>query len=108
MKKLKGFVQQRNKTDGCMVKGYIVYELLYYAIAYNKQINHTPGTVIWDDECDEDKRYGEVLEMNEKKRRMLKSKSLIFQSSSFHIVTIHNKLQNIYCIPYVLNVVLFP
>ena len=30
MKKLKGFVQQREKLEGSMENGYIVYELFYY------------------------------------------------------------------------------
>ena len=63
--------------------------------------------MIWDDESDADKREGDLLEMKGK-RRTIRSKSLIFQYSHFHIVTIHNKLKRIYFIPYVLNVVLFP
>ena len=58
-----------------MAKGYIVYESLYYASEYIKQTDHILGGVIWNDECDEDKREGEVLEMNEK-RHMIKSKLL--------------------------------
>ena len=30
MKKLKGFVRQREKSKGSMVEGYIVYESFYY------------------------------------------------------------------------------
>ena len=92
-----------------MVEGYIVYESFYYASAseYIRKIDNTPGEVIWDDEHDEDKREGELLE-TKGKRRMVRSNSIIFQSSHFHIVTIHNKIQNLLFIPYVLNVVLFP
>ena len=61
MKKLKGFVRQMEKPESSMAKGYILYELFYYASEYIKQIDKTPGAVIWDDESDEDKREGEVL-----------------------------------------------
>ena len=107
MKKLKGFVQQREKPEGSMEEGYIVYESFYKANEYIMQINHTLGAVIWDDECDEDKREGELLEMKGK-RCMIRSKSLRFRYSHFHTVTIHSKLKNIYFIPYILNVFLFP
>ena len=60
-----------------MVEGFIAYDSFYYTSEYIKQIDDTPGTVIWDDECDEEKREGKVLETNGK-IRMLKSKSLIF------------------------------
>ena len=63
--------------------------------------------MIWDDESDEDKREGDLLEMKGK-RRTIRSKSLIFQYSHLNTITIHKKLQNLYFIPYVLNVVLFP
>ena len=58
---------------------------------YINQIDHTLGIVIWDDECDEDKREGELLEMKGK-RQMIRTKSLMFRSSHFHILTIHSKL----------------
>ena len=61
MKKVKGFVQKRAKPEGSMEDGYIVYESFYYANEYIKQIDHKISVVIWDDECDEDKREGEVL-----------------------------------------------
>ena len=67
-----------------MKEGYIVYESFYYASKYIKQINDTLGVVIWDDERDEDKREGELLEMKGK-RCLIRSKPLIFQSSHFHI-----------------------
>ena len=35
-----------------MTKGYIVYESFYYSSEYINKIDHTPGTIIWDDECD--------------------------------------------------------
>jgi hypothetical protein len=56
MKKLKGFVRQREKPKGSMEEGYISYESFYYASEYINQINDTPGAVIWDDERDGDKR----------------------------------------------------
>ena len=62
MKKVKGFFLQRVNPEGYMEKGYIIYELFYYVSEYIKQIDHTPGVVIWDDERDEHKRKGEVLE----------------------------------------------
>jgi hypothetical protein len=73
VKKLKGFVQQREKLEGSMVEGYISYESLYYSSEYIKKIENTPGAVIWDDERDEDKREGELLQMNGK-RCLIKSK----------------------------------
>jgi hypothetical protein len=66
MKKFKGFVRQREKPKGSMTKGYILYESFYYASEYIKQIDNTPGAVIWDDERYEDKREGELLQMNGK------------------------------------------
>ena len=60
----------------------------------------------WDDERDEDKMEGDVLEMNGK-RHTIKSKSFIFLSSHLHKVTIQNKIEFIYLIPCILNVVLF-
>ena len=107
MKKLKGFVLHRENLDGSIVEGYMVNESLYYASEYIKKIDHTPGSVIWDDEHDEEKREGKLLEMKGK-RRLIRSKSLIFRSPHFHIVTIHNKIQNLYLFPYILNVLLFP
>ena len=67
MKKLKGFVCQREKLEGSMAKGYISYESFYYASEYIKQIDNTPGAVIWDDERYEDKREGELLQTNGKR-----------------------------------------
>ena len=59
-----------------MAEGYISYESFYYASEYIKQINNRPGAVIWDDEKDEEKREGELLQMNGK-MRLIKSKRLI-------------------------------
>ena len=42
MKKVKGFVQQREKPEGSMAEGYISYESFYYASEYNKQIDNRP------------------------------------------------------------------
>ena len=44
-----------------MSEGYILYESLYYASEYIKQINKRLGAVICDDESHEDKREGEFL-----------------------------------------------
>ena len=76
MKKLKGFVQQMEKPKGSMAAGYISYESFYYSSEYIKHIYNTLGAVIWDDERDEDKREGELLQMNGK-RCLIKSKRLI-------------------------------
>ena len=38
--------------------------------------DNTQGVVIWDDERDEDKREGELLQMNGK-RNLIKSKRLV-------------------------------
>ena len=76
MKKLKGFIRQRDKPEGSMAEWYISYESFYYASEYIKQIKNIPGTVIWDDERDEEKREGELLQMSGKKR-LIKSKRLI-------------------------------
>ena len=46
MKKLKGFFQQREKLEGSMAEGHIVYESFYYANEYIKQIDDTPGEVV--------------------------------------------------------------
>ena len=73
MKKLKGFVRQREKPEASMVEGYISYESFYYSNEYIKQIDNRPGAVIWDDEMDEDKREGEFLQTSGKKR-LIKSK----------------------------------
>ena len=56
-----------------MVEGYISYESFYYASEYIKQIDNRPGAVIWDDERDEEKRQGELLQTNGKKC-LIKSK----------------------------------
>ena len=76
MKKLKGFVRQRAKPKGSMIEGYISYESFYYANDYIKQIDNIIGVVICDNERDEYKREGELLQTNGK-RRLIKSKRLI-------------------------------
>ncbi len=76
MNKLKFFVRQRKKTEGSLEKGKLSYEYLYYASEYIKQINNTSGAEIWDDERDEDKREGEIHEMNGN-RNMIKSKCML-------------------------------
>jgi hypothetical protein len=60
-----------------MAEGYIVYESLYYVSEYIKEIDDTPGVVVWDDQPDEDKREGELLQTN-RKGHLIKSKSLVF------------------------------
>ena len=52
-----------------MEDGYISYQSFYYVNEYVKQIDKTLGAVIWDDERDEDKTEGELLQMNEKGAR---------------------------------------
>ena len=46
MKNLNGIVQQREKLEGSMEEGYIVYESIYYESEYIKQIKDTPGRVV--------------------------------------------------------------
>ena len=79
MEKLKGFVRQREKPEGYMAEGYISYEPFYYASEYIKQIENTPGVVIWDDERDEDKREGEFLQTSGKKCLIKSKRLIIFQ-----------------------------
>ena len=76
MKKLKGFIRQREKPEGSIAEGYISYESFYYASEYIKKIKNRPGVVIWDNERDEDKREGELLQTNGK-RCLIKSKRLM-------------------------------
>ena len=49
-----------------MAKGYIVFELFYYASEHIKQIDQTPGELIWDDECDETKGKGSYSKLTKK------------------------------------------
>ena len=79
MKKLKGFVRQREKPKGSMVEGYISYESFYYSSEYIKQIDNKPAVVIWDDERDEDKIEGELFQMSGKKRLINSKRLIIFQ-----------------------------
>ena len=58
MKKLKGFVRQREKLEGSMAEGYIPYESFYYASEYINHIDKTPREMIWDYQSDEDQREG--------------------------------------------------
>ena len=55
MEKLKGFIRQREKPEGSMEDGYLLYKSLYYANEYIKQIDDTIGEVVWDDHQDEEK-----------------------------------------------------
>jgi hypothetical protein len=89
MKKL--MFDKGKKMEGSMEEGYISYEYFYYGSEYINRIDNTPGTMIWDDKRDEDKREGELLQTNghyytlKKLRRKysfvakFKRKSLIFQ-----------------------------
>ena len=60
-----------------MEEEYIVYESFYHASAYIQKTDGTLGAVVWEDQLDEGKREGELLQMN-RKRNMIKSKFLIF------------------------------
>ena len=75
--KLNGFVRQREKLEGSMAEGYIVYKSFYYASEYIKKIHETLGEMVWEDQLDEDKREGNLLQTN-RERCMIKSKPLIF------------------------------
>jgi hypothetical protein len=63
MNKLKAFVHQREKPEGYMEKGYILYEFFYYVGEYIKHIDNIPGALIWDEE----KIEGEILQTNGKR-----------------------------------------
>ena len=58
---------------GYYIEGYISYESLYYGSDYINKIENTPDAVIWDDERDEDKREGDLIQTNGK-RRLINSK----------------------------------
>ena len=62
-----------------MAEGYISYESFYYASEYIKKKDKRPGAVIWDDEMDEDKRKGELLQTSGKKRLIKSKRLIIFQ-----------------------------
>lgn len=49
-----------------MVEAYIEHASFSYASEYIKKIENTLGVVVWDDERDEEKRKGELLQMNDK------------------------------------------
>ena len=76
---IKRFCSTKGKPEGSMAEGYISYESLYYASEYIKQIDIILGVVIWDDERDEDKREGELLQTNGKKRLIKSKRLIIFQ-----------------------------
>ena len=52
-------------------------ESFYYSSEYIKQIDDTPGVVVWEEQLDEDKRKRELLQMKGK-RCLIKSNPLIF------------------------------
>jgi hypothetical protein len=60
-----------------MTKGYIIYKSFYYYSEYLKQIDDTLGEMVCDNQWYEDKREGELLQMNDK-MCMIKRKSLNF------------------------------
>lgn len=60
-----------------MEEWYIVYESFYYTSEYIKQIKETPSIVVWGKRHDEEKRKGDLLQINGNEC-MIKSKSLIF------------------------------
>ena len=62
-----------------MAERYISYKSFYYANEYIKQIENRPSAVIWDDERDEDKREGELLQMSGKKCLIKSKRLIIFQ-----------------------------
>jgi hypothetical protein len=65
------------KLEGFIAEGYIVYDLFYYASENIKQIVDISRIMVWDDQQDDEKREGELLQTNGK-RNLIKSKSLIF------------------------------
>lgn len=65
------------KLVGSTVEGFIVYDSFYYASEYIKKIYDTPGAIVWEEELDEDKSEGELLQTNGK-CHMIKSKLIIF------------------------------
>ena len=65
--KIEGIVRHREKLEGSMVKGYIVYESFYYANEYINKINDTQEEMVWDDQQDEEKMEEDLLQMNRKK-----------------------------------------
>ena len=60
-----------------MVEGYIVDVSFYYASEHIKKIDDTQGALVWEDQLDEEKREGELIQTN-KKWCMINSISLIF------------------------------
>jgi len=76
MKKFTVFVRWWEKLEGSVGEGYISYESFYYMSEYIKNIDNTSGVLIWDDEWDEEKIEGALLQTN-RKRRLIKSKWLI-------------------------------
>ena len=62
-----------------MVEGHISYESFYYASEYIEQIEKRLGAVIWDDERDEDKGEGDLLQTSGKKNLIKSKRHIIFQ-----------------------------
>ena len=60
-----------------MEEVYVVHGSFYYASEYIKKIDDTPRKMAWEEELNEDKRQGELLQTNGK-RCMIKGKPLIF------------------------------
>jgi hypothetical protein len=79
-----------------MVEGYIVYKSFYYASEYIKKIDDTEGAFVWDDDQDEEKREGELLQMN-RKMCLIKRRSIIFcQFSTNELFTLNLIIYNSY------------
>jgi hypothetical protein len=64
--KIEGVCSTKGKTRGLYGRGVHNIGLFYYANEYIKQIDDTPKVVVWDDQHDEDKREGELPQMNKK------------------------------------------
>jgi len=76
-----------------MVEEYIVYKSLCYVSEYNKKTENKVGEVVWDDQREEDKREGEILQMNEK--NCMHSYFVTFDRETIYI-----EVENIYLISY--------
>ena len=73
----------KRKTRGVYGRGVHIIWVFLLCKWVKKHIKNTPGTVIWDDERDEYKREGELLQTNGK-RNLIKSKWLIVCQISTH------------------------
>ena len=94
MKILKGFVRQSENPKGSTPKGYIVYESFYHTSEYIKQIDETPGEVVWDDQQDENKREGELLPNEQNKAH--DKELVIYILSVLYRVIVYSEIDNIF------------